>query len=365
MEQKQKRPLLYSLSAVFLILLCIGSGYILYSPRSDAAGSPQPVPALVFSLSETGDTIMPALPEEFTITLSFTGDNLLSTEYYQDYSWSFLETAKSQPPEYFYENVSHIFEASDFTIANCENVFSDRDLTPVTKTSSPAFWFKSPSDIANIFTTANIDVVTIANNHANDFGPEGYADTKQALDNAGVLWCSNEQIAYVEKNGFRIAVLGVDMWSLSYVDGIKTLLTEAGAQSDFQIVYFHGGTEGSYEVEDWKRDACHQLIDHGADLIIGAHPHRIQKIETYNDVNIVYSLGNFLFGGNKQPVKESMIYREILTIRDGQLQETQSTVIPCHSYSGEQNNWQPCVLPDGDAKDRILEFVAGERELPY
>ena len=78
-------------------------------------------------------------------------------------------------------------------------------------------------------------------------------------------------------------------------------LEEANANSDYQVVYCHGGEEKVHAYEDWKQASCHNLVDHGADLVIGSHPHVLQPMETYNGVNIVYSLGNFIFGGNNYP----------------------------------------------------------------
>lgn len=110
---------------------------------------------------------------------------------------------------------------------------------------------------------------------------------------------------------------------------------------------------------------AHSAIDHGADLVLGHHPHVLQGIEVYNGKNIVYSLGNFCFGGNSNPSdKDTMIFQQTFTVQNGELVEDNVTnVIPC-SLSSEsgRNTYQPTPL-EGEEKDRVMakieEFSAG------
>lgn len=96
-----------------------------------------------------------------------------------------------------------------------------------------------------------------------------------------------------------------------------------------------------------NRRPGHNLVDHGADLVIGSHPHVLQPMETYNGVNIVYSLGNFIFGGNNYPENRTLIYNQTLTITQDAatggftVANTDVTLIPCYVYTGESNNYQP------------------------
>ncbi len=119
----------------------------------------------------------------------------------------------------------------------------------------------------------------------------------------------------LKKHNFKIAVICVSMYG-DYVFTYNSVCPEKKLRkkSDYQIIYFHGGTEGLHEPESWKVNACHTLIDSGADLIIGDHPHVLQPLEKYNNKTIIYSLGNFIFGGNRHPENRTIIYQHTITL---------------------------------------------------
>lgn len=125
------------------------------------------------------------------------------------------------------------------------------------------------------------------------------------------------------------------------------------------IVSFHWGTEKSNIPDDAQKTLAHLAIDQGADLVVGHHPHVLQGIEKYQGKNIVYSLGNFCFGGNKNPSdKDTMIFQQTFTVENGKLAEDDVTnIIPC-SLSSESgyNNYQPMVL-EGSEKERVLQKI--------
>ena len=79
--------------------------------------------------------------------------------------------------------------------------------------------------------------------------------------------------------------------AIMFLPTIQSALKKAEKKSDYQIIYFHGGTEGLHEPESWKVNACHTLLDSGADLIIGDHPHVLQPLEKYKNKTIIYSMG--------------------------------------------------------------------------
>ncbi len=178
---------------------------------------------------------------------------------------------------------------------------------------------------------------------------------------------SETLISSEEKEGFKIAVICYGLWRPNGVPTIKNLIKKAEKQSDYQIIYFHGGKERIYEPEDWKIEACHNLVDAGADLIIGNHPHVLQPREIYKNTEIVYSLGNFCFGGNKKPGKNTVIYQMTLTIEKEtlKLQQENSEFIPCYVYDGKLNNYQPCLVKDEKEKARVIDFMNGKVKTPY
>ena len=334
------------------------------------------VDASATDASATGTSDTDASTEEpekinTEIEMSFVGDCMLASMKGKMDEGCFNWYADNYPTTYFFDKVRYIFEDDDFTVANCENVFTDRDIPERDKPWTPAFWFKSKAKNAKIFADNSIEAVTVANNHTLDYGEEGAEDTKKALDDAGVMWGENDEILYLEKDGFTVAVVCVSLCGTrggggSYDAALETVpyLKTAEENSDFQVMYFHGGVEGSYEVPAWEKDACHMFVDEGADLVIGSHPHYLQPREEYNGVEIVYSLGNFCFGGNNQPKNRTIIYQYTIKVEDDRITAEESNMIPCYVYTGNVNNWQPAVIEDQDKIDRVLSFMDGERENP-
>lgn len=328
------------------------------------------------SMDETTISETTTVPEtttnpDFTIELSFVGDCLCATDARTSYANCFEEVANKKKPEYFLKKVNKYFLYDDFTIADCENVYSDSknlvmsDKGQYANPNVRAFWFKTAAKNANILSVGGIDLVSISNNHINDYGEQGHIDTRQALDDAGVQWGEEGKIVYFTKNGFKIGVICCSMYHEGTVSSIKKYIDKATKKSDYQIIYFHGGTEAIHKPEEWKIRACHALIDYGADLVIGDHPHVLQPMEKYNGKTIIYSMGNFIFGGNRHPENRTIIYQHTLTINnDGTLTKEKGKIIPCYVYTGDMNNWQPAVIKDKETKQKVLDFMKGKRNSP-
>lgn len=305
--------------------------------------------------------------EDFKITLSFAGDMIITAYDGQPGSGTFDDYLKKNSYDYFLSKVAHIFESDDFTISNLENVLSDRkDLTPATKNYSPAFWFKAETDRIKILSESGIDGVTLNNNHTRDYGEQGYQDTIKAVQSAGLQYGSNGQIMYFEKQGFKIAVVCVGLWALSSANAALPYLNTAKENSDYQIIMFHGGTEKVHEPDGWKVQAARKLVDNGADLVVGSHPHVLQPREVYNGVEIVYSLGNFCYGGSRYPENRTVIYQMTLEIdKNKQIIKSTSNIIPCFVHTGKStSNFQPAIVEDETVKTQILRFMNGEIDSP-
>lgn len=306
-----------------------------------------------------------------TIKLSFIGDCMLATYGGEDYEGSLNWYADNYPTTYFFDEVRTIFEADDFTIANCENVFTDEDLPQREKPWKRVFWFRSKKKNARIFADNSIEAVTIANNHLYDYSDEGAEDTREALNEAGVLWGEDENIIYLEKDGYRLAVICISTCGMKGGGGNLEearsklqYLKEAQEHSDFQIVYYHGGTEKSYKIEDWCVEMAKEYIDEGADLILGAHPHVLQPLGEYNGVDIAYSLGNFCYGGHNAPKNRTIIYQYTIEVVDDEVASKTYNIIPCYVYTRSTNNWQPDIIEDEDQINRVLLFMKAERSDP-
>ena len=301
----------------------------------------------------------------FTIDLSVAGDCLLATSKGEYYSGSFSWYAANKEPAYFFEKVYDIFAADDFTIVNLENVLTDRKLVEVEKGSPRAFWFRGPSSNTGILTAGSVEAVSLANNHTGDYGAKGRADTIAAVEAAGLSYGTNEKTIYLEKNGFIIAVICHGLWNEGQAGDIVRRIQKASEQSDYQIVFYHGGAESVHAPEDWRVCASRKLVDAGADLVLGNHPHVLQPTEVYKGVNIIYSLGNFCYGGHRRPENRTVIYKLLLTVDEGEVVDEAVYYIPCYVYTGDTNNWQPAPITDEGEKQKVLDFLAGKRTLPY
>ena len=301
----------------------------------------------------------------FDIVMHFTGDVLIAENLDANRAGGFNEYVNRESADYFLKNAAPYFLNDDFTVVNLENVLSDRPLSPAAKTP-PAYWFKSRTANTEILTVSGVECVSIANNHTRDYGLEGFSDTAAALENAGIEYGTEEKTVYFEKNGFKIALICSCMWNRDWANRIIKRVIEAEGQSDFQIVFFHGGKEAEHTPEPWKIDACHALIDNGAEIVVGAHPHVLQRTESYNGGKIIYSLGNFCFGGNRFPENRTAMYRLTITVNsDNNSFSHNSAIIPFYVYSGSANNYQPDVIRDADEAQKVLEYMKGNRSRPY
>ena len=288
-----------------------------------------------------------------SMKLTFLGDCLVSTYKGGEAKGTFNWYAKNYPATYFFEKVYDTLSADDYTIANCETVLTDRTLTPRDKgTGSRVFWFYGPSANAKIFTAGSVEVTGVVNNHMKDYGQAGYEDTLAALKKENLIIGDYNKPVYLEKNGIKAAIMFVNLWSLGDADKIIADMKKLDADTDYKIIYFHGGVEGTNYPEQWKVNACRKLIDSGANFVIGMHPHVLQPIEEYHGGVIVYSLGNFLFGGNTAPVKNTIIYQ--IELKKGSYSQN---VIPCQVYSGSRNNWQPCYPETESSRQKTLDLL--------
>lgn len=305
------------------------------------------------------------VPKNTHIKLSFAGDCMLASYRGEVSNNNFDGYANNNPPEYFLENVKSIFEKDDWTIVNLENVLTDKNLKEVAKNYSPAYWYKGKTSNTEILTSSSVECVSLSNNHTGDYGNQGKVDTIEAVENAGLMYGNNDKTIYLEKNGFRIAVICHGLWAEYQANAIIDRIKDAEQNSDFQIVFYHGGTERIHAPEQWKVKASRKLVDNGADLVIGGHPHVLQPREVYNGVDIVYSLGNFCYGGNKKPENRTIIYTLDLEISpDKTIIDKTSEIIPCYVYTESLNNYKPGIIDDEEDKQKVLDFVDWKIDSP-
>ena len=304
---------------------------------------------------ETQEQTLPA-PIEYT--LSFAGDCTLGTsDKTYGKSGTFVRIVGDNY-NYPFENVLPYFEADDFTLVNLEGPFTEH-----TVPAEKRFRFRAPSAYAKILTAGSVEAVNLANNHSLDFGQIGYADTKKALEAENVTYVEDCGTAfYTTENGLKIGIYAAqfDLQVSTMEKGIAAL-REGGAE--LVIASFHWGTEGSYRPTDQQKKHAHAAIDAGADIVYGHHPHVLQPIEEYNGGIIYYSLGNFSFGGNRNPRdKDSVVIRQtVIRDSDGTIRLGSTELIPfCISSVSGKNDYKPTPYEEGSKKyKRALSKLDG------
>lgn len=298
------------------------------------------------------------LPSEpVSLTVSVVGDCTLGTDENFDYDTSLNAYYESYGSEYFLQNVKSIFSADDLTIANFEGTLTDSE-----EREEKQFAFKAPAEFSSILSDGSIEAVTLANNHSHDYGEQGFADTLTALDQEGITHFGYDETAVIEVKGIKVGLVGIYELKdhLERTEQLKQNIAKVKEEGAvITIVIFHWGNEKE-EIPDSNQMTLGRLaIDEGADLVCGHHPHVLQGIETYKGKNIVYSLGNFCFGGNSYPSDmDSMIFQQTFTIdKNGVSADNDTNIIPCSISSDyDYNNYQPTPAEGGEA-DRILNKI--------
>ena len=305
--------------------------------------------------------------KDIQITISAAGDCTFATDVNYAGGPTFVAKYNEvQDPSYFLAGVQSVFANDDLTIVNFEGTLTNLDTR-----QDKEFAFRGDPEYVQILTSGSVEAVNLANNHSRDYGMQSLEDTKQYLNEAGVTHFGYEETAIYECKGVKIGLIGIYVLpdGLGRMQQLKDHIQKVKSEGAvITIVNFHWGIEREYYPNDVQKQLAHAAIDNGADLVIGEHPHVIQGIETYNGKKIVYSMGNFCFGGNKNPSdKDSMIFQQTFTIRDGKiLSYDDFNVIPCSISSVTNvNDYQPTILEGAEAErvlNKINEISAGLSE---
>lgn len=306
--------------------------------------------------SQNTDSSNATVSSPVSLTLSVVGDCTLGTDETFDYDTSLNAYYENYGAYYFLQNVKDIFSTDDLTIANFEGTLTDSD-----EREDKTFAFKAPASYASILTGGSVEAVNTANNHSHDYGEQSFNDTLAALDDAGIVHFGYDETAVMDVKGIKVGLVGIyELYDhLEREQQLKDNIAKVKADgAQLIVVIFHWGNETETVPDSNQTTLGRIAIDEGADLVCGHHPHVLQGIETYKGRNIVYSLGNFCFGGNSSPSDmDTMIYQQTFTIdADGVKKDNVTNIIPCSissaAYDG-YNNYQPTPA-EGDEATRIL-----------
>ena len=298
-------------------------------------------------------------PERICITISAAGDVTMGNYVGQDYAWSFRETYETmEDTGYFFENVRPIFAEDDMTIVNLEGVLTySEEMNP-----GRTYNIKGDPEYADILTQGSVEAVSMANNHRLDFWETGTADTLEALEPTGIVYAYDTNVGIYETKGIKIGFVSVN--EIGWGQGAEQLMQDGIARlqeegADLILACCHWGIEREFYPTDFQQRLGRKCIDWGADMVIGHHPHVLQGVEEYQGKYIIYSLANFCFGANRNPVdKDTMIAQQTFYFVEGQKQEeTELCIIPCSVSSVPSRNDYKPTPAEGDEALRIIERV--------
>ncbi|MGI5873362.1 MAG: CapA family protein [Bacillota bacterium] len=293
-----------------------------------------------------------------SVTVSAAGDCTLGKDKNAAYATSFPAMyANVGNPAYFFSNVYGVFSRDDLTIVNLEGT-----LTTQTARANKTFAFKGDPSYVKILTAGSVEAANLANNHSRDYGLQSYYDTIRYTEAAGIRTFGYDRRAVMEVNGVKVGLIGV--YELPYGmscggEMVRQLNAVKRDGADIVIVSFHWGVERSNYPNMTQKRLAHMAVDNGADLVLGHHPHVLQGVEVYKGKNIVYSLANFCFGGNKNPAdKDTMIFQQTFTLLDDELvRDNVSAIIPCRVSSvTTRNDYRPTILTGSEA-ERVLARI--------
>ncbi|MCL2431840.1 CapA family protein [Candidatus Bathycorpusculum sp.] len=257
-------------------------------------------------------------------TAAFVGDIMLGR--------SLQDASDFYGYESYFKKTSDYFKGVDLVLGNFENPIINDDKEFIATQKS--ILLSANSNCLEAIKNAGFNMLSLANNHMMDYGVTGMLNTLESLDRAGVAHFGagrdvNEAKSYqlIDSNGTKIAVLGINAVSMqgfaskntpgilathtsetAYLDAVS----DAASAANVVIVFIHWGDEYTTIVSSNQREIGRKLIDAGADIVIGSHPHILQPIEIYENGIIFYSLGNFIFDQGWSRTKDSCIVRYCL-----------------------------------------------------
>ena len=311
------------------------------------------------------------------IVISFTGDCTLGCDPRERGEKSGFEAYIEQYGYgYPFEKVKHIFEQDDLTVINLEGTLYnyDANLKPDVN-----YHFRGPTDYVNILLASSIEACSIGNNHILDYGTPGLKSTIETLETAGIGWFGSTEYCdgtYVfEKDGVKIG-----FYSIYYTDWVSTVKT--GARDSMErlkaegcnliIACTHVGVEYDYRHDLNQEKLADRMISYGADIVIGNHPHTVQGLREQDGVCTLWSLGNFVFGGNssvviarpKSPNNGKINVNSYIAQFTFSFDENnaylghQLNIIPCYvtGTGTTVNNYQPIPVAGADAEN-VLKAI--------
>lgn len=295
--------------------------------------------------------------EPAEVVISLAGDCSFGKLSVHSYERTFNDYFDKYGAGYFFQNVKSLFEADDLTLVNFEGV-----LTESQDIQEKQYNIKGKPEYKAVLTEGSVEAVSFGNNHRFDYGQQGVDDTIAAFNDVNVVYAYDENVGiYVTDSGIRIGIVSVnEVYDEKQVEVyLENGIANLKGCTDLILACCHWGEETHHYPEEYQVELGRKCIDWGADLVVGCHPHVLQGIDYYNGKYIIYSLGNFSFGGHKNPKDKNAMIVQATANFDGEkvAGELQLKVIPCRISSKDKSNDYCPTIAEGERRTEILGLV--------
>ncbi len=317
--------------------------------------------------------VSPCAKAEVNLTITFVGDCTLgSEEHERAKDTSFDSYVNNYGYDYPFSGVLDVIANDDLTVANLEGVFYNYEANKVSKTYN----FRAPTEFAQILPLSSVEVVSLANNHTEDYGAQGMLSTVDALAEVGTPWFGTtayaDSVYIYENKGVKIGFVAVyaSQWGSLREQLDRDIESLKASGCNALVGVMHAGTEYDSYRDAGQTSLANYFINKGCCLVIGHHPHVIQGVDVIGGTTVVYSLGNFVFGGNKA-MRALYTMLAQFTFRfadDGTYLGHTLNILPAQ-YSGyaDYNNYCP-VLVEGTAAETVIGMIQRDSNIrlnPY
>lgn len=324
---------------------------------AELTSAPEPAAIATAEPIATPEPTATPEPERQYITLTAVGDCTLggNTKGNAEGEKRFAKCFEQNGADYFFQDVRALFESDDVTVANLEGPLT----TARDRRSNRQFNFRGDPEYVQILAGSGVEVCNVANNHAYDFETAGFEETAQTLADAGIGACGFGLEHYMEIKGCMVGLLGFTEWNYEQ-DELLRDVRNAREKCDLLIVSIHWGEELTHKHTKTTEKLGRAMVDAGADLVIGNHSHVYGEIEQYNGKYIIYSLGNFCFGGNKRPTDpQCIIFQQRFEVQPGGgAVDAGINLIPAQvSTSAKSNDYQPVLLEGGEGAELLAKVA--------
>lgn len=230
-------------------------------------------------------------------------------------------------PSYPFDKVKDTLSEADIVFVNLENPFY-KDCPRHTE----GFKFCASPDMVEGLLEAGVDVVTLANNHARNYGEEGIKQTKKILEENGISYVGFDNLAIKEEKGYKFGFLGFDFLANKPDEADFDLIRQSAEKVDVLIAGVHWGAEYKDEPAEVQRQWAKRMLEEGVDIVVGHGPHWVQEREEFLGKPAYYSLGNFVFDQMwSEKTKKGLAVR--FTFRNGELVEEEKLSVYMSSWA--------------------------------